>query len=171
MKNFIYILMGMFLFTSCETTAPCECGNTSNGFVDGTGQSVNIGSESTVDVFKKIDAAWAARDYETMKAHIADDGNYRFYDGTIATNGEEFVAKVEQSYQEDLANGVAWEWTTDYAFAVYPSETGNDTWNEKGQWVNASFTGSDGSVVVEWYQIDGDQLISWSQTKGETMKE
>ena len=84
---------------------------------------------------------------------------------------EEFVAKVEQSYQEDLANGVAWEWTTDYAFAVYPSETGNDTWNEKGQWVNASFTGADGSVVVEWYQIDGDQLISWSQTKGEATKE
>ena len=79
-----------------------------------------------------------------MKAHIADEGNYRFYDGTVATNGEEFVAKVEQSYQEDLANGVAWEWTTDYAFAVYPSETGNDTWNEKGQWVNASFTGADG---------------------------
>ena len=51
------------------------------------------------------------------------------------------------------------------------SETGNDTWNEKGQWVNASFTGSDGSVIVEWYQIDGDQLISWSQTKGETIKE
>ena len=122
-------------------------------------------------MFKKIDAAWAARDYETMKAHIADDGNYRFYDGTVATNGEDFVAKVEQSYQEDLANGVAWEWTTDYAFAVYPSETGNDTWNEKGQWVNASFTGADGSVVVEWYQIDGDQLISWSQTKGETIKE
>ena len=84
MKNFMYILMGLFLFTSCETTAPCECENTSNGFIDGTGQSVNIGSESTVDVFKKIDAAWAARDYETMKAHIADDGNYRFYDGTVA---------------------------------------------------------------------------------------
>ena len=167
----MYILLGLFLFTSCETTAPCECDNGSNGFIEGTEQSINIGSESTVDVFKKIDAAWATRDYETMKAHIADDGNYRFYDGTVVTNGEEFVAKVEQSYQEDLANEVAWEWTTDYAFAVFPSETGNDTWNEKGQWVNASFTGSDGSVVVEWYQIDGDQLISWSQTKGEAVKE
>ena len=170
MKKLMFMMAGLFLITSCETTAPCECGNTSSGFVL-PGQSVNMGSEATVDVFKKIDEAWLARDYETMKAHIADEGNYRFYDGTVATNGEEFVAKVEQSYQEDLANGVAWEWTTDYAFAVYPSETGNDTWNEKGQWVNASFTGADGSVVVEWYQIDGDQLISWSQTKGETIKE
>ena len=49
--------MGLFLFTSCETTAPCECENGSNGFIEGTEQSINIGSESTVDVFKKIDAA------------------------------------------------------------------------------------------------------------------
>ena len=170
MKNCIYALFGLLLFASCETNVPCECPNTSNGFVF-PGQSVNMGSEATVDVFKKIDAAWLVRDYETMKAHIADEGNYRFSDGTVATNGEEFVAKVEQSYQEDLANGVAWEWNTDYAFAVYPSKTEDDNWNEKGEWVNAQFTGSDGSVVIEWYQFDGDQLISWVQTKGETMKE
>ena len=114
MKNIIYALFGILLITSCETNVPCECPNTSNGFV-APGQSVNIGSESTVDVFKKIDAAWLARDYETMKAHIADEGNYRFYDGTVVTNGEDFVAKVEQ-----------------------------------------------------WYQIEGDQLISWVQTKAET---
>jgi hypothetical protein len=43
--------------------------------------------------------------------------------------------------------------------------------NEKGEWVNAQFTGSDGSVVIEWYQFDGDQLISWVQTKSEATKE
>ena len=42
--------MGLFLFTSCETTAPCECENGTNGFIEGTEQSINIGSESTVDV-------------------------------------------------------------------------------------------------------------------------
>ena len=170
MKKLIFMMVGLFLITSCETTAPCECGDTSNGFVF-PGQSVNIGSEATVDVFKKIDEAWLTRDYETMKAHIADEGNYRFYDGTVVTNGEEFVAKVEQSYQEDLDNGVAWEWNTDYAFAVYPSKTEDENWNEKGEWVNAQFTGSDGSIVIEWYQIEGDQLISWVQTKAETPKE
>ncbi len=46
--------MGLFLFTSCETTAPCECENGTNGFIEGTEQSINIGSESTVDVFKKV---------------------------------------------------------------------------------------------------------------------
>ena len=43
----MYILLGLFLFTSCETTAPCECDNGSNGFIEGTEQSINIGSEST----------------------------------------------------------------------------------------------------------------------------
>lgn len=166
MKNFIYLIAGLFLITACQT-APCECEAKGNGFV-APGQSVNMGSESTVDVFKKIDEAWLARDYETMKAHIADEGNYRFFDGTVVTNGEDFVAKVEQSYQEDLANGIPWEWNTDYAFAVYPTKTEDDNWNEKGEWVNAQFTGSDNSVVIEWYQIEGDQLISWVQTKAET---
>ena len=169
MKNFIYLIAGLFLISACQT-APCECEAKGNGFV-APGQSVNMGSESTVDVFKKIDEAWLARDYETMKAHIADEGNYRFFDGTVVTNGEDFVAKVEQSYQEDLANGVPWEWNTDYAFAVYPSKTEDDNWNEKGEWVNAQFTGADGSTVIEWYQIEGDQLISWLQTKAETPKE
>ena len=31
------------------------------------GQSVYLGDQSTVDVFMKMDAAWAARDYETLK--------------------------------------------------------------------------------------------------------
>ena len=170
MKKILYTILGLFLITSCETTAPCECENSSNGFVF-EGQSVNMGSESAVDVFKKIDAAWLARDYETMKAHIADGGEYRFFDGTVVTNGDDFVANVEKSYQDDLANGVAWEWNTDYAFSVYPTKTENENSNEKGQWVNAQFTGSDGSLVIEWYQIEGDQLISWVQTKAEAKKE
>ena len=169
MKKLIYTMLGLFLITSCAAP-PCECENSANGFVL-PGQSVNMGSEAAVDVFKKIDAAWMVRDYETMKAHIADEGNYRFEDGTVVTNGEDFVAKVEELYQKDLADGVAWEWNTDYAFSVYPSKTEDDNWNEKGQWVNAQFTGSDGSLVIEWYQIDGDQLISWVQTKGQASKE
>ncbi len=146
MRKIIYLIAGLFIFSACQTT-PCECKDSSNGFVL-DGQSVTMGSEATVDVFKKIDAAWLVRDYETMKAHIADEGNYRFYDGTVVTNGEDFVAKVEASYQEDLANGLAWEWNTDYAFAVQP-----------------------GSVIIEWYQFDGDQLISWVQTKAESVQE
>ena len=121
MKKLIYTMLGLILITSCAAPQ-CDCENSANGFVL-PGQSVNMGSEATVDVFKKIDAAWMVRDYETMKAHIADEGNYRFEDGTVVTNGEDFVAKVEEQYQKDLADGVAWGWNTDYAFSVYPSKT------------------------------------------------
>ena len=41
MKNFIYLIAGLFLITACQT-APCECEAKGNGFIDGTGQSVNI---------------------------------------------------------------------------------------------------------------------------------
>ena len=41
----------------------------------------------------------------------------------------------------------------------------------KGDWINAQFTGSDGSVIIEWYQFDGDQLISWTQTVSAPVKE
>ena len=66
--------MGLFLFTSCETTAPCE--KETNGFGPFDGQTVFLGSQETVDVFTAIDAAWAARDYETLKSFIVDGGNF-----------------------------------------------------------------------------------------------
>tara|TARA_Y100001935_G_scaffold77565_1_gene64792 strand:+ start:189 stop:698 length:510 start_codon:yes stop_codon:yes gene_type:complete len=169
MKKIIYLIAGLFIFSACQTT-PCDCKDNSNGFVL-DGQSVTMGSEATVDLFKKIDAAWLARDYETMKSHISDGGNFRFYDGTVVTNAEDFVAKVEEFYQEDLTNGIAWEWNTDYAFAVQPTKTENEHWNEKGDWINAQFTGPDGKIIIEWYQFDGDQLISWTQTVSAPVKE
>ena len=44
---------------------------------------------------------------------------YRFENGTVVTTAQEFVDFVEQDYQKDLANGVEWEWNTDYAFAAF----------------------------------------------------
>ena len=35
MKNFIYLIAGLFLITACQT-APCECEAKGNGFIDGT---------------------------------------------------------------------------------------------------------------------------------------
>ena len=58
--------MGLILFISCETIAPYE--KETNGFGPYDGQTVYLGSQETVDVFTAIDAAWAARDYETLKS-------------------------------------------------------------------------------------------------------
>ena len=46
MKNLMYTLLGLFLITSCETTAPCE--KETNGFGPFEGQTVYLGSQETV---------------------------------------------------------------------------------------------------------------------------
>ena len=42
MKKIIYLIAGLFIFSACQTT-PCECKDSSNGFVL-DGQSVTMGS-------------------------------------------------------------------------------------------------------------------------------
>ena len=64
-----------------------------------------MGSNATVEIFKIIDKAWADRDYETLKGLIADEATLRFEDGTFATNGDEFIEKIESDYQESIENG------------------------------------------------------------------
>ena len=61
MKNIIYSFAALF-FVACGTQAPCEWEKERNGFGPFEDQSIYIGSQETVDVFKAIDAAWAARD-------------------------------------------------------------------------------------------------------------
>ena len=38
--------------------------------------------------------------------------------------------------------------------------------NNRGEWVNAGFDGSDGTYN-EWYQVEDGKIIAWSQTKGD----
>jgi hypothetical protein len=117
--------------------------------------------------FKALDVAWAARDYPTMKSMIEDGGLFVFEDGFTATTGQEFVDKVEVEYQESLEKEEAWGWRTDYAFSVYPKGSNDPkATNQKGQWVNAQFTGNDGTYI-EWYQIVDGKLKMWYQTKGD----
>ena len=83
MKNFIYILFGLIILTGCET-APCECEEKSNGFVERTGQAIMLGSDASVEVVKNIDNAWRARDYETLKSLVADDAKLHHDDGRVS---------------------------------------------------------------------------------------
>ncbi len=129
-----------------------------------------MGSQATVEVFKKFDAAWAVRDYETLKAHIGS-GSFIHDDGTITTNGEEFVAKIDNSYQASLETGEDWGWTTNFAYSVKPSASNDpENTNTQGEWVNARFTGADGAVYEEWYQFVEGKLINWSSAKRELTK-
>ena len=86
MKKIIYLIAGLFIFSACET--PCECEKPKSGFITGSDQSVMLGSDESIEIFKTIDAAWQSRDYETLKGLIADEATLRFEDGTFATNGD-----------------------------------------------------------------------------------
>ena len=161
MKNYILLFSLIGLFISCAD----NCEVATNGFGPYEGQTVFMGSDSSVDVVKEIDAAWVKRDYDALKKLISDGGNFTFSDGSVVTSGEEFAAKVEEDYQKSLEDGQEWGWNIDYAFSVKPrgSEDPAAT-NQDGEWVNAQFTGQDG-VYIEWYQIVDGKLASWFSAK------
>lgn len=163
----LLLLSFITLFISCADQNQ-ECETPSNGFIEGTGQSVTLGSEATVDVFKAIDKAWAERDYESLKTLISNEGNYTHDDNSVSTNAEEFIAHIEAGYQDSMAKEEEWGWVTNFAFSVKPtkSEDGGQS-NENGEWVCARFTGANGDVYEEWYQIIDGKLAMWSSAKRE----
>ena len=76
MKKILFVLLITFLF-SCEKKTKEQ----TNGFGPYEGQSVYLGNQSTVEVFKALDNAWAARDYTAMMDIIEDGGLFIFEDG------------------------------------------------------------------------------------------
>jgi len=166
MKNFIYVF-SLFLIVSSCGQADCQCEAETNGFAPNEGQAVMMGSQASVDVVVAMDKTWAARDYDALKSFIADEAVLQFEDGQKASNGDEFVAIIDKQYQEGLAEGNSGEWKFRYAFSIKPSKPeGTDYANNRGEWVNAGFDGSDGTYN-EWYQVEDGKIISWSQTKGD----
>mgnify|MGYP001436566960 FL=1 len=163
MKKIILFITAISIL-SCSPTS--EKLPDTNGFGPFEGQSVYLGDQSTVDVFMKIDAAWAARDYETLKEIITDGGRYNFEDGTIVSTAQEFVAQIESEYQSSVENDEDWGWKTVYAFSVHPKGSEDPAAdNQDGQWVNAQFETAD-ATYIEWYHIVDGKLKTWYQAKG-----
>ena len=98
----------------------------------------NITSKSfTFDTDLAVDAI------AILKSFIADGASLQFYNGTTASNGDEFVTIIEKQYQDGLAEGNSGEWVFRYAFSIKPSKPeGTDHPNNRGEWVNAGFAGS-----------------------------
>mgnify|MGYP000374094315 FL=1 len=55
MKNYILLFSLIGLFISCADNNHV-CDVPTNGFIDGSDQTIMMGSQETVEVFKKIDA-------------------------------------------------------------------------------------------------------------------
>ena len=113
MKNLIYLFIGSLLLSSCMSGNPDTVDSVpekSNGFVLGTGQTIMLGGNESVEIVKKIDAAWLARDYDTMKSYIADDAKLYHDDGRVSTGPEEFVAAIEDDYMRQLQQEISGVW-------------------------------------------------------------
>ena len=125
----------------------------SNGFGPAEGQSIALGSQVTVDIFNRVDKAWAERDYETIKSYVAEDASMRFDDGTQVVGPKAFVKKIEKQYKE-IEKTYGWGWETISAFSIKGVGAKDPSVrNQIGEWVNAQFRGKDGSITMEWYHI------------------
>ena len=130
MKNYFLILISL-IFASCANNQS-NCKGSAVGFAPFEGQQVMLGSQETVDVFNQIDAAWAAKDWELLASFVADEASLIFENGKTASNGEEFVAIIKDSYEESVEEGEELAWTTTYAYAVKPTKPeGSDFSNNR----------------------------------------
>ena len=146
MKKIKFLLIAFTTFVGCDqnTTKVQKMETPTNGFFASSDHTVMMGSNATVDVFKKIDNAWAERDYETLKSYIHEDPWMHFANGDIANSPQEFVDLIEKEYQDFLASNSNWGWKTNFAFAVKQSKSENPEYkNQEGDWVNARFTSED----------------------------
>ena len=160
----------MFLvLASC--TQKQSISNPSNGFISGTKSKVTIGSQDAVEIFKKLDNAWAKLDYELIKTFIADDATLSFHDGYVARTPQEFIDKIKSEVKRVESEGNSYEWTTDYAFALSATDDGSaDNDLDKGDWVNAQFTSKstnpdskiDSEIFYEYYHFVDGKVVSWN---------
>ena len=145
------------MFASC--TQKQVISNPANGFISGTKSKVTIGSQDAVEIFKKLDNAWAKLDYELIKTFIADKATLSFHDGYVARTPQEFVDKIKSEVKRVESEGNSYEWTTDYAFALSATDDGSpDNDLDKGDWVNAQFTSKNTNPDSK---IDYEILQSW----------
>ena len=162
-------MITFFMFSCSDTDHVCEI--QSNGFIDGMDGQVMMGSQSAVEVFKEMDKAWAALDYDKLKTFVADGAVMKFADGEVANGPDEFVEQIKIEVVEIEEKGNDFKWNTDYAFSLAVT-TG------EGDWVNAQFTSThtnpdselEAEVFYEFYHIIDGKVQEWNQFKRTELK-
>lgn len=154
------VIVFSILLVSCAETGTGLVDANSSGYIFGE-QKVMIGSDKTVEVFKKIDKAWLERDYDAIRNLVAEDARLIFANGDIGEGPEDLIQLIENEYQQSIENNESWAWDS-YAFSVKVTPTDDQIANETGEWVLAEFW-TEESNIIEWYQIHEEKLISWNQ--------
>ena len=93
MNKYIFVFISFFIFSCSSDNNISEV--KSNGFINGIDAKVMMGSESAVEIFNKIDKAWANFDYDLLKTFIADDAEMRFADGNMAIGPDQFIERIK----------------------------------------------------------------------------
>ena len=153
MKSIYYALVASILFSGCQ----------GNGFINETEQTIHLGNQSSVDIFKQIDEAWAQRDYEKLKTMIHSEGKFTTADGEVFETSSDFINWIEDLIRKryQMIKPLAGQQSL---LAVKVSKSDNQD-NDDGDYVNARFTSdSDGTVYDEWYYIVDGKLKSWEQS-------
>ena len=159
-----YLHFTLILFLSMTFTVAQK--KNSNGFGPFEGQKIMLGSQKTVDIFNKIDKAWLERDFQTLESLLSEKLTWKSANGLSGVDAKSFIEWTKKDYQDIKAAGKDWGWKTVYAFAVKPTSSINPKPdNEYGEWVNAQFTGSDGNMYIDWYQIYKGKLINTYSAK------
>ena len=100
MKKLIIIIFSTLLL-SCGDTV--EIKENSSGYIFGD-QKVMIGSDESVETFKKIDNAWLERDYEAIRTLVAEDAMLVFANGDVGQGPEDLIQLIENEYQQSIEN-------------------------------------------------------------------
>ena len=90
-------MITFFMFSCSDTDHVCEI--QSNGFIDGMDGQVMMGSQSAVEVFKDMDKAWAALDYDKLKQALGIDFDFK-------RTHEKFIDKNLSLKAYDIKNSI-----------------------------------------------------------------
>jgi len=123
----------------------------------------HIGTQEAVDIANKMDSAWRARDYETMKEFISDTAQITATNGFTFRNVEEFIESRKRNDSAMNARGATFDWTTTNIFSVdLDPSTG-------GEHVHADYYGmytldgqEDNFRVLNRYYIVEGKIIMWN---------
>tara|TARA_B100001996_G_scaffold353890_1_gene315526 strand:+ start:577 stop:1161 length:585 start_codon:yes stop_codon:yes gene_type:complete len=123
----------------------------------------HIGTQKAVDIANKMDSAWRARDYETMREFISDTAQITATNGFTFRNVEEFIESRKRNDSTMNARGATFDWTTTNIFSVdLDPSTG-------GEHVHADYYGmytldgqEDNFRVLNRYYIVEGKIIMWN---------
>jgi hypothetical protein len=174
MKNLTVILLLVLAISCQENTANENEGENqaemdkerSIGFIaDLPDSKWHLGQENAVEVVKKFDGLWGAKDFEAMRPFLSDTLKYYFADGRKGDSPDGFIQILTDDASDDT-------WTFDFAYSVdLDPEIG-------GEHVQAAFTGyaiADGDTTTTYYHesyyIIQGKITWWNQFTQKTVVE